>query len=159
MANHIPPPRPTEGTLSDEMAQYESSGFKNAADKAAYEADYGKRAKDHQDEEWRYINSDRDANLFRNVRHNVLIAGFKHSYQDPDTGLSMGRNITIAALAGYCGHQYTTELMDWINDKRVIMVVKAFQAIEVLLHPIYNANHERPSLMRFTESTVPCDCN
>jgi hypothetical protein len=94
------------------MAQQESSGFKNAADKAAYEADYAERARNHEAEEWRYINNDRDANLFQNVRHNVLIAGFKHSYQDPDTGLSMGRNITIAALAGYCGHQYTTELMD-----------------------------------------------
>lgn len=80
MANHIPPPRPTEGTLSNEMAQDESSGFKDAADKAAYEADYAERAKDHQDEEWRYINSDRDAKLFQNVRHNVLIAGFEHSY-------------------------------------------------------------------------------
>jgi hypothetical protein len=141
------------------MAQYGSFGFKNAADKAAYEADYAELARDHQAEEWRYINNDRDAKLFHNVRHNVLIAGFKHSYQDPDTGLSKGRNITIAALAGYCGHQYTTEFMDWINDQRVIMVVKAFQAIEVLLQPICNANHERPSLMQFTESTVPCHCN
>jgi hypothetical protein len=58
------------------MAQLESFGFKNMADKAAYEANYAERARDHQTEEWRYINNDRDPNLFQNVRHNVLIAGF-----------------------------------------------------------------------------------
>jgi hypothetical protein len=65
------------------MAQRESFGFKNATDKATYEADYADRARDHQAEERRYINSDRDANLFQNVRHKVLIAGFKHGQQCP----------------------------------------------------------------------------
>ena len=113
------------------MAQQESSGFKNAADKAAYEADYAERARNHEAEEWRYINNDRDATLFQNVRHNVLIAGFKHSHQEKGTSVSRGRNISSAALAGYCGHLYTTELMDWLYEKRVVMVFKAFQAIEV----------------------------
>ncbi|KAM0710769.1 hypothetical protein Q7P35_001507 [Cladosporium inversicolor] len=118
------------------MAQLESFGFKNAADKVTYEAEYAERAKDHQDEKWSFINSNRNSSLVQNVRHNVLIAGFKHSYQDPRTGATKGRNITIAALAGYCGHLYTTNLMDWLNEKRVIMVIKAFQAIEkARFHP------------------------
>jgi hypothetical protein len=113
------------------MAQHESSGFKNAADKAAYESDYADRERDHKAEERRYINSDRDANLFQNVRHKVLIAGFKHGQQCPGKDKWKGRNITTAALAGYCGHLYTTELMEWLSEKRVVMVFQAFKAIEV----------------------------
>jgi len=96
------------------MAQRESSSFKNAADKTAYESDYAEQTKDHQAEEQRYANNDRDATLFQNVRHNVLIAGFKHSHQEKGTSVSRGRNISSAALAGYCRHLYTTELMDWL---------------------------------------------
>lgn len=113
------------------MAQDESSGFKNAADKAAYESNFAERAKYHQAEEQRFIHNDRDATLFHNVRHNVLVAGFKHSQQEKGTSVSRGRNISSATLAGYCGHLYTTELMDWLCEKRVAMVFKAFQAMEV----------------------------
>jgi hypothetical protein len=113
------------------MAQHESSGFKGAADKTAYEADYAERAKDHQAEEQRIINNDRNATLFQNVRHNVLIAGFKHSHQEKGTSVSRGQNISSAALVGHCGQLYTTELMDWLYEKRVVMVFKVSQAIEV----------------------------
>lgn len=136
------------------MAQQESSGFKNAADKAAYEADYAERAKDHQDEEYRFIISDLDATLFQNVRHNVLIAGFKHSHKQKDKGVFRGRNITGAALAGYCGHLYTTELADWLYEKRVVMVFKAFQAVEVRYcrHPPKALLG--PDLTQFTGSAI-----
>jgi hypothetical protein len=113
------------------MAQRESFGFKNAADKAAYKSDYAERARGHQAEERRHINSDRDASLFQDFRHKVLIAGFKHGQQCPGKDKWKGRNITTAALAGYCGHLYTTGLMEWLSEKRVVMVFQAFKAIEV----------------------------
>lgn len=131
MTGRRPPPRSIQDTLSNEMAQHESSGFKNAADKAAYELDYAEQAKDHQAEEQRFINNDRDAILFQNVRHSVLIAGFKHSHQEKGTSVSRGRNISSAALAGYCGQLYITELTVWFYEKRVVIVFKALQAIEV----------------------------
>ncbi|GAB7326990.1 hypothetical protein MBLNU13_g10939t2 [Cladosporium sp. NU13] len=102
------PIRSTRDTLFNMMARHESSEFKNAADKAAYESYYAER----------------------NVRHNVHIAGFRHSHQEKSTRASRGRNISSAALAGYCGHFYTIELRDWLCAKRVIMVFEAFRMIE-----------------------------
>ena len=61
----------------------------------------------------------------------MLIAGFKHRHQEKGTGVSRGQNISSAALAGYCGQLYTTELTVWFYEKRVGIVFKAFQAIEV----------------------------
>ena len=106
------------------------SGFKTAADKAAYEADYDERAKYHRDEESRYFDNDQNARLFEHVQYHVFIAGFKHSVVSQGVCVR-GKGITNAAMAGYCGQLYTAELSEWVKEEQVDMVFKAFQAIEV----------------------------
>jgi hypothetical protein len=112
------------------MAQPDIPGFKTAADETAYEADYAERAKDHQEEEARYINNNQDARLFENVQYHVFIAGFKHSVISEGVSIR-GKGITEAAIAGYCGQQYTTELMEWFQEEWVDMITRAFRAVEV----------------------------
>jgi hypothetical protein len=113
------------------MERDKSLGFQNATDQATYEAEYDHRAKQHREEELEYLDNRLDTNirLFESVRHGVLIAGFKHSRKKD--GISIGRNISDAAMAGLCGQLYTADFLEWCRQPRVGMAIRAFYEVEV----------------------------
>jgi hypothetical protein len=118
------------------MERHQRLGFKTATDLERYEADYNKRAKQHQEEQLNYVNNNQNAKLFENVQHGVLIVGFKHYHQKDGAIEPSSRHIKNGGMAGLCGQLYTTDLEKWCREPRVKMIVKAFQEIEVSRHSI-----------------------